>query len=457
MKKTINILLSFSLILTLFLTAIPLTTLASGDEFENLEATAGFLIDMQYDTVLYEKNIKEKRYPASLTKIMTALMVLEAIDRGDIQGSTVFTASESALKDITEGSSTSNIQAGEQMSVENLLYCLLVPSANEASNILAEGLSGSISAFVDLMNTRAQELGLEGTHFSNPHGLHDEDHYSTAYDIYLITKEALTHPLFVKITSTPSYTVPATNMSEERTLLNTNALLTSAKFPGYVYEPTTGIKTGHTDEAGYCLVSSAQSGGRSLLAVVLGADNIFHDNGRIERKQFSESNRLLQWGFSNFKPRTLLDSNTVMEEIPVAYGKGVSYVVAQPASTITAILPRSFDPDLLEADVDLTAKKLSAPVRSGQKVGTVIISYDGTSYGTSDLVTVSDVELSIVVMIFTLLKSILTSGIFWLALLALFLLMLFRYLRALRRKPRRSTSNRAPKPPKPPRQPKIKR
>lgn len=457
MKKTTNILLSFSLILTLFLVAIPLPTLASDDSFKKLEATAGFLIDTQYDTVLYEKNIKAKRYPASLTKIMTALLVLEAIERGDIHETTVFTASEAALEDISEGSSTSNIQAGEQMSVENLLYCLLVPSANEASNILAEGVSGSIPDFVDRMNTRAQELGLEGTHFANPHGLHDDDHYSTAYDIYLMTKEALKHPLFSKIVSTPSYTIPATNMSEERTLLNTNALLTREKFPGYVYEPTTGIKTGHTDEAGYCLVSSAQSGGRSLIAVVLGADNIFHDDGTIERKQFSESKRLLQWGFSNFKAQTLLDSNTVMEEIPVAYGKGVSYVVAQPASTITAVLPRSYDPDLLEAEVELASKKLAAPVRSGQKVGTVTVSYDGTSYGTSDLITVSDVERSNLVMVFSLLKAILTSWIFWLGLLVLFLLILFRYLRALRRKPRRGAPPPKNKAAKPTRNPKARR
>ena len=183
---------------------------------------AAILVDGDYGEVVYEKNGYEKMYPASITKVMTSLLVLEAIERGELALDTPIPASASAIAAITADSSTQNIKPGEILTVQDLLYCDLVASANEACNILAETVGGSIEGFVDLMNQRAKELGMEGTHFVNPNGLHDPDHYSTAYDIYLMTSEAMKHDLFRTIVSTAKYVVPATNMSEERTFC-TNA------------------------------------------------------------------------------------------------------------------------------------------------------------------------------------------------------------------------------------------
>ena len=211
MKKTLIRAISFFLTLSL-LTGL-LIPFASAIEYEGVEsmtvdATAALLIDLDTDQVLYEQAADEQRYPASITKIMTALLTLEAIGRGELDLNTEITVDAAALADITEDSSTANLQAGEKITVKNLLYCLLLASANEAANVLAMAVSGDIPTFVELMNQRAQELGMAGTHFVNPHGLHNADHYSTARDIYRMSKQAMTHATFREIVSTGRYTVP---------------------------------------------------------------------------------------------------------------------------------------------------------------------------------------------------------------------------------------------------------
>ena len=256
MKKTKNR-AGFLLLSLLLLVSVLCPTALASDSPGEFTAPSILLMDVEYDTVLYAKNAEVVRAPASITKVMTALLVVEAVDRGDLSAEALLTASWESLADITADSSTQNIKMGEQMSVENLLYCLLCASANEAANILAEGISGSVEAFVEAMNLRAVDLGMTNTHFMNPHGLDDAGHYTTAYDIYLMTREAMRHPLFQKIVGTKSYTVPATNMAEARTFYNTNALLSNWRYTGYTYSNATGVKTGSTTEAGYCLVSAA--------------------------------------------------------------------------------------------------------------------------------------------------------------------------------------------------------
>ncbi|MDF2838324.1 MAG: D-alanyl-D-alanine carboxypeptidase [Evtepia sp.] len=437
MKKMIKQFLSFALMLTLLATILPCSVFAS--DLTPITASAALLIDLQQDTILYEKNAHEKRPPASITKVMTGLLVIEAIERGELTPQTVFTATDNSISDITDDSSTQEIKPGEQMSVEELLYCLLGASANEAANVLAEGLSGSVSAFVDVMNTRAGELGMTDTHFSNPHGLHRDDHYSSAYDIFLMTKESLKHPLFQKIVSTSFHKVPATNLSGERSFTNTNALLTDRKYTGYTYAPATGVKTGHTPEAGYCLVSSAQKNGRTLIAVVLGAEMVSESNGNIDRRQFSESRRLLQWGFSNFKVQTLLGPDTLMREIPVHYGKGVSYVLGYPSTTIEAVLPLTFDPKSVNANVTLIHKAVNAPVKKGQVLGHVTVSYAGKEYGSADLVAVSDVEPSAIQFLIYHVKVVFGSLFARLLMVAFVIWLVLRFIRSLRPPtPRRS-------------------
>jgi len=441
MKKIYIRALSFLFALLLCLTAWPVSALAAEDDLGDVTAAAALLIDLKNDTVLFDKNAHVRRPPASITKVMTALLVIEAIERGELKQDAIFTASLDALSDITKDSSTQNIKPGEQLTVEQLLYCLLVASANESANILAEGHSGSVSAFVEAMNARAAELGMKDTHFANPHGLHRDNHYTTAYDIFLMTKEAISHPLLQKIVSTAYYTVPPSNLTGKRVLYNTNALLTSWKYPGYTYGPTTGVKTGNTPEAGYCLVSSARQNGRTLISVVLGAETLYYADGRVVRRQFSESRRLLQWGFSQFKLQTLLSPDTLMREIPVKCGKGVSYVVASPSATIEAILPASYDPERLDVKVDLKKESVLAPVKKDEVLGSISVTYDGADYGSANLVAVSDVELSSLALVFYTIKSFFDSILVRLLIAAFVAIVVFRYLRALRRTPRRKNLN----------------
>ena len=360
-----------------------------------VEATAAILVDVGTGTVLYEYNAHEQRYPASITKVMTALLALEAVDQGQISLDQMVTLTSDLYQDIGEGGSSADLRVGEQLSVLDLLYCVLLPSANEACNALAQVVSGSIDAFVEQMNQRAQELGMEGTHYTNTHGYHNDDHYTTAYDIYLMCQAAMEHETFRAITSSRSHDLPATEFHEARTIYDTNALISSWQYGSrYLYQYATGIKTGSTPEAGYCLASSASKDGVDLVAVVLGAENPKREDGSTNRLQFSESSRLLDWGFNSFSTRKLLDSTYFAGTIPVTLSRETDRIGVQATGELEAILPNDLDP----ADFQLTpvydADSLEAPVTKGQVVGHVTVSNGDTVYGQLDLVAVDSVERS---------------------------------------------------------------
>ena len=391
MKKYRFFALLLAVVLMISLSALPAAAL----EDPMPRCGAAIVVDGDYGEVLYNYNAYEKMYPASITKIMTSLLVLEAIDRGDLTADTPITASAEAVR-IPSGSSTAGIKAGEILTVEQLLYCDLVPSANEACNILSEAVAGTTEEFVALMNQKAAELGMKGTHFANPHGYHDDNHYTTAYDIYLMARAAMEYELFRTIVSTAVYTLPATNLSGERTFYNTNGLLSNWYVLGYMYPEAIGIKTGSTDEAGRCLASAATDDqGRTFYCVVLGAENTTNEEGKFTWYSFYESKRLLQWAFANFKRITLLDKDTehVIREVPVTMSDEADYVLAQPVGSISATMPTDYDPALAELIVDLP-KSVEAPVSAGDELGTISIVYDGVNYGTLKMVATDDVTRS---------------------------------------------------------------
>ena len=200
----------------------------------HVAAKAALLIDPETEEILYEQNIHDRLYPASVTKIMTCLLVLEAIDDGRLSKSQVLTASETAISEVPPDGSNVGIKVGEELTVEELLYCIMLSSANEGCNMLAEAIDGSISAFVARMNQKARDLGCEDTNFCNTNGLPDVGHYTTAWDLYLITKEARTYPDFMPLVDTIYHQVPATNMAEPRELYTTNYLISSYKTNYYI-------------------------------------------------------------------------------------------------------------------------------------------------------------------------------------------------------------------------------
>lgn len=377
----------------LLLLALLLTPSALALEDPAPEATAALLIDADHEMVLYDLNAHEKRYPASITKIMTALLVLEAVDRGELALTDVITAPQGIYYGITAGASTQNIKSGEEMTLLDLLYCTLVPSANEACNVVAHAVSGDTDRFVELMNQRAAELGMTGTHYANTHGLHDDNHYTTAWDIWLLAKEAMKHDLFREIVATKEYYVPATNVSEQRHFYNTNALLSQLKHRGYVYQPAIGIKTGSTTEGGLCLVSAAELDGRTLYCVVLGAELAHQPDNSYKRMNFSETIRLFEWGFDNFSYRTILESSDPVAEVTVTLSD-TEHVLVRPEGSLAALLPNDVSTEDFVQDIVLFSESVEAPVSEGQVLGKITLSHDGKEYGSLDLVALNDVERS---------------------------------------------------------------
>ncbi|MEG0596914.1 MAG: D-alanyl-D-alanine carboxypeptidase family protein [Oscillospiraceae bacterium] len=357
-------------------------------------ATAAILIDGENGDILYEYQAHEKRYPASITKVMTGLLVLEAADRGELALTDVITADASMNRDLSADGSTQDIKVGEQMTVNDLLHCLLIPSANEAANILAVAVAGDIDSFIDKMNQRAKELGCENTHFSNTHGLHSDDHYTTAYDITLFVREAMQNPTFRDIVSSVSYTVPPTNMHGERILHDTNALISTFNIRGYYYKYAIGVKTGTTPQAGSCLAAAAEKDGKYLISVILGAKIITQENGDRLRQSFSETTRMFEWGFNNFTRQSILDDMTPLREIPVTLSSEVSSVALRPEKALEATLPNDVDSAAFTREVKLNAEQVEAPVKAGQVLGEVTVKNGDTVYGTIPLVAVQDVERS---------------------------------------------------------------
>ena len=367
------------------------TPAASALEVPDIRAKAALLVDVNTDAVAYAKNIHEKNYPASLTKVMTALLILEKVSGNETLLNEAVTASESAFSDTyyhADGS-TAGIKAGETMTVKQLLQCMLIVSANEACNILAEWDAGSIPAFVDAMNAKAAELGCEDTHFVNPSGLHDPDHYTSAWDLYLITKAAMQYPEFMEICDSAQAVIPATNFSKERTLYTTNNLLSNWRVIGYRDKRAHGIKTGSTDAAGHCLISSAQEGDLHFVSVVMGAERI-EENGVGNLLNFSETSHLFDYGFKNFAYRTILESKEIVQEVAVSLSK-TDYVTVHPANDIEVLFPRDLDPAELERVITLP-EAVEAPITAGQKLGTMELKDGDTSYATVDLQASNSVE-----------------------------------------------------------------
>ena len=370
---------------------LPSTVLAVEDPAP--AATAALVVDATYGEVLYEMNAHEKRYPASITKIMTALLTLEAVDRGELALTDIITAPPGIHNGLTADSSTQNIKSGEQMTLKDLLYCTLVASANEACNVLAYAVAGDTPSFVEKMNQRALELGMTGTHYANTHGLHNDEHYTTAWDIWLVANEAMKNETFQEIVSTPRYTVPATNVSKEREFYSTNGLITSLYYSGYVYPPAIGIKTGTTLEAGYCLVSAAEQDGRTLYCVVLGAELVKQPDQSYRRMNFVESTRLLEWGFDNFSYRTIWENSDPVDELPVTLSE-TDHVLVRSEGSVSALLPKDVNVEDFEQNVTLFTDSVEAPVTKGQVLGEITLSYEGREFGTLDLVALNDVERS---------------------------------------------------------------
>lgn len=353
---------------------------------------SALLIETSTGTVLYEKDADEQRYPASLTKIMTCMLVLEHGNLNDI-----VTVSETALEGMEMGSSIgdNHLEVGEQMRLEDMLYLMMLESANEATIALAEYVSGSKENFVALMNQRAEELGCTGTHFANPHGLHDEDHYTTANDLRKIVEKALENETFRTITDTATYSLPATNFHEARTLYSTNQLINKDMGGNhFYYSKASGVKTGFTTPAGRCLITTATDDNLNLLSILLKAETMPDENGNWVYRSFPETINLCEWGFENYRISTVMSTLYPVAEIPVNMATGAETVALAPVEEVRTLIEANYDPDLVVLDVTLDSDSVDAPVEAGQVLGTVTVSYEGEVLGSSKLAAITSVSRS---------------------------------------------------------------
>ena len=382
----------------LLLLALPETALAAKDDTGELdvEAKAAFLADPETGEILYARNIHERLYPASLTKVMTTLLVLEAVDDGRLSMDQVLTASQEAIELVPADGSNAGIKIGEEMKVEDLLYCVMLVSANEGCNILAEAVSGSVDAFVEEMNRRAADIGCEDTRFVNTNGMPDVNHYTTAWDLYLITMEARKHPDFMPLAGTIYHEVPATNLSDARKLYTTNYLISTYRTDYYRYQGAEGIKTGSTSDAGYCLIASATRSGRSLVSVVLGAERIKDEEGGTTiTKSFTETKKLFDWGFDTFSRQVILGKGESIAEVPVTLSQEVNYVKVHPSQEVERLIPNDMDPlEDIKREWTFVSESVEAPIQRGQVLGEITLSHGDTVYATVNLLADSDVSAS---------------------------------------------------------------
>ncbi len=364
----------------------------STSQIFNSPVGAALLYEMNTGTVLYSKDADAQMYPASLTKIMTCMLALE---NGDLNA--IVTVSDTALEGMSVGAEmgSDHLQAGEQLRMEDLLYYVMLESANEGCIVLAQHIAGSVENFVAMMNQRASELGCTGTHFVNPHGLHNEEHYTTANDMARITLEALKNETFCILTNTPSYELPATNMQPSKILSSTNQLINDrmANNP-YYYTKASGVKTGFTTPAGRCLISTATNDNLQLLSVIMKAETLEDENGNWVFRNFPETINLFEWGFDNYRISTVMSTLYPVAEIPVNMAAGAETVALAPAQEVRTLMDMDYDKDAVILDVKLSADSVDAPVEAGQVLGTVTVSYEGEVLGTSQLVAITGIARS---------------------------------------------------------------
>lgn len=354
-----------------------------------ISSEAAILVDFKGGGVLFEKDADEKNYPASTTKIMTAILAIENLDYSE-----VLTASETAI-DIDRDGSNMGILLGETFTVEQLLYGLLVHSANDAANMLAEGVAGTIDDFVIMMNAKAKELGMTNTNFVNPHGYHHEDHYMSARDLATLSAYAMKNEKFKVIASTPTYEIAPTEKYEEiRYLSSNNMLINPMKGRKYIYSPAKGIKTGHTGDAGYCLASFAEKDGMSYICVTMKAPIDENDN-----HSFKDTINLFEYGFNNYKMKSVSDVGEILATAPVKWAKGGKHAILTTTSAVEVLLPVDFKESDIKTNITLS-EKVTAPVKKGEVLGSIEYIYDEKSLGVIDLVATEDIKRSFLKMIF---------------------------------------------------------
>lgn len=384
-------------LLAFVLAAVMLFCPAAAISYEpdfTLTSKAVYLENLDTGLVLYEKNADQQMYPASLTKIMTAILVLENVK--DLDQETA--AYPMWIQDMLYGTNASlgGLIVGEKLTIRQLLTSALVQSGNESAMILA-GYVGSggmadfmprdITSFVEMMNDKAKALGCMGTHFTNPTGLHSDNHYSTARDMAIMAKYAMQNPVFASLVKNYAVQLGQTNKHNDLWQYSTNKMLLTSS--PYYYAPVVGIKTGSTDEAGRCVISQAEDNGYRYFCVVMGAPSTAAE----PFPNFIETRQLYRWAFGTFSLKTLLEQGELMAEVPVKYSGDGKIAKLAVKDDVVKLLRNDISSDSIIYHTELP-ESIEAPVAAGDSVGTLHIMLMGEEIGTAELVATQDFSLS---------------------------------------------------------------
>ncbi len=348
-----------------------------------------FMYETNSDTLLYNWNADAQIHPAGLVKIMTALVVLENCELQEMA-----TATKTALSSITNRDIAINLKPGEQMSVENLLYAMLVYAANDAASVLAEHTSGSVEAFVEKMNSRALELGCTGSVFMNPHGLHHADQYMTARDTCRIILAALEHEAFRTIFCTEYYTIPATNMSDERRIVTNNYLINSDFVAIYLDHRVKGGRTGVSEDSRRNIASLSESGDMEVICVVMGAESVVASNGYSVDVYggFPETISLLDQAYTNTARRQIVCADQILKRQTVVNGDHDVYMVSR--ETFSTILPAEYTLDQLDFRYTEVPGSMNAPITKGQNMAYLQVWHGNRCVAETEVYAANDVPLA---------------------------------------------------------------
>ncbi len=376
MKKFI----SFAFCLIFLITTLALPANAYKPTFKN-HADAILLYNVDTDTVVYSQNPDKRIYPASLTKIMVAVLLVEKND--NLKDLELTVSEEIYLRYRYSEAVIAGFETGDKVNGYDLLAYTMVKSCADAAGIIAEYVAGSEAAFIDMMNAKARELGMTATNFTNCHGLQDENHYSTARDMCILTKYAMQYSPITDTAKVARY-----ETVDGITLAATNLLIDPTS--GYYYRYATGFKTGYTNEAGRCLASTATYEGMTYICIMLGCPP--QENSLENRYEFIDTAELYRWVFTNFTYRQVLEGSETVDSIPIDYSWDYDTVNVRPSKDIFALVPIDADNSTFTVKVEFTKERLQAPIKKGDVVGVVNVYYAEEKIGAANAVVSESVE-----------------------------------------------------------------
>ncbi len=405
---------------------------ASAYQVSGFEVTAKAAVLMSLDTdeIIYSKNLDTKVYPASLSKLLGAIVLLEKTP--DLDKEIITMTKEAENEILGTGAAVVGFKVGEQVTAREALAALLIHSGGDCAIAIAHHYGGDSAGFMDMVNAKAQEIGMKNSHFGNPVGLHDEQTYTTVNDLILLTKYALKYDIIMELANKPRYTMKATNMSGERNLSTTNMLIDNTTSYYYLYAK--GLKTGFTDEAGRCLISTATYNGYTYLCILTGCKNDW--NNRIE---FIETANLYRWAFNNFSYKTVIDASNPVTEMPVRLSMDADFVSLYAKEPLTSIFPDDADTSTVKIVPELSAESIDAPVKKGTVLGTAKVIYAEQELGRVDLVAGTDVKSSVLLIVLDKIGQFFTSPFFFaiLGIIGGIILIFIIWIIILNRKPKK--------------------